>query len=456
MSIGLNELNPAVNLSVPGQSQTLSSGHQRWYLSPGWITCVAGLIRIGFIALFVLPTGRPSSASPALGFEALNIARSIATHQGFSSPFLSLSGPTGPTAWLTPVFPYILALPIALFGVGTSSCWIAILLLNEAFSTLTCWPVFRAARELAGTRCGALAAWMWAIFPVAVWAPCVAIWYTSLSALLAAWLLDATLRVRESRRFGAWLVYGVGWGAEVLTNASFASILPFTILWLARDLYRARRPWVRFPLIASFAVILAVAPWTVRNYQVFHALVPLRSNFGLELWRFNNAGLPLHPVSSPAELKKYVQLGELAYMKEKKQEAFRFIRSHFHKFLLGVRWRFIFFWIVGLHGNPLSFSLSNLALTALVPVGMAFLYLRRRNEFALFLLFPLIFPVVYYVTLSSILYRHAIDPVLIVIAAFGVFSIYTWFADRFRSDSDPLYARQRAEVLSGRELQSRL
>ena len=50
------------------------------------------------------------------GFEAGRIARSIAQGEGFSSP---LYEKTGPTAWLTPVYPYILAGFFKVFGIYT-------------------------------------------------------------------------------------------------------------------------------------------------------------------------------------------------------------------------------------------------------------------------------------------------------------------------------------------------
>ena len=164
---------------------------------------------------------------------------------------------------------------------------------------------------------GALTAWLWALFPVAIWAPYMAVWYTSLSALLIAALILATLLVRCSRRSSAWIGYGFLWGLEVLTNAAFASVFPFVLLWLARELRDAKSSWIRLPLYSALATTLACTPWTVRNYFALHAFVPLRSNFGLELWRFNNPGPPYHPARDAIELRKYIQMGEVAYMREK-------------------------------------------------------------------------------------------------------------------------------------------
>jgi hypothetical protein len=51
------------------------------------------------------------------GFEAGRIGRSLATGQGYSSPF---NGPSGPTAWLPPLYPLLLAR-----GAPHWRCWYA-------------------------------------------------------------------------------------------------------------------------------------------------------------------------------------------------------------------------------------------------------------------------------------------------------------------------------------------
>jgi hypothetical protein len=46
----------------------------------------------------------------AFGYEPGAIAKSIAVGDGFSSPFRE---PTGPTAWMMPLYPYLLALVLS-------------------------------------------------------------------------------------------------------------------------------------------------------------------------------------------------------------------------------------------------------------------------------------------------------------------------------------------------------
>ena len=76
------------------------------------------------------------------------------------------------------------------------------------------------------------------------------------------------------------------------------------------------------------------APWTIRNYFVFHRFIPLRSNFSFELWLGNNDAYDLHApntrtrITQYEEIRRYRQLGETQFMQEKRQKAIQFIRSH--------------------------------------------------------------------------------------------------------------------------------
>ncbi len=129
--------------------------------------------------------------------EAGNIAQALTQGQGFCCVFRQ---PTGPTAWLTPVYPLILAGIFKLFGVFTVRSYYAAALLNCIFSSLTCVPLFFRRKRIGGMFTAALAAWIWALFPSGIIMPSEWIWETSLSALFAAILLWATLCVADSFR----------------------------------------------------------------------------------------------------------------------------------------------------------------------------------------------------------------------------------------------------------------
>src|SRR5215831_2059375 len=158
----------------------------------------------------------PFHAEVIIGTEVTRIAASIAGGRGFSSPF---SQPTGPSAWIPPVYPYLLAGIFYVFGAFTAaSYWVAVML-NIIVHALTCIVLYWAAGEAFGRRAGLYAAIALASFPLlfyplvllhvlggyggqGLFIPPNMIWYTHLSELTIVLLIWLTMRPFH------WAVYG--------------------------------------------------------------------------------------------------------------------------------------------------------------------------------------------------------------------------------------------------------
>jgi hypothetical protein len=387
--------------------------------------------------------------------ETGNIAYSLAQGKGFSSLFRA---DTGPTAWLAPVYPLLVAGIFKIFGSFTTPAFFAAVFLNILFSSTTCIPIFFAGKRVGGLAVASVAAWLWALFPNAIMVPFAWIWDTSLSALLAATILWATLVLAESDRVLDWFGYGALWGFALMTNPALAALLPFLLGWLAcparlayrdRLAYPCRLPhrglgkrhlqWKRVALVAS-AAILCCVPWTIRNYVAFHRFIPLRSNLPFELWLGNNDIFDEHArngrklITRTEETRRYAQLGETAYMQEKWQLATSFMRSHPGLELRLAEKKCAAFW-TGMDSPLKTFreTDSNLVrgillcsfLTAIGAfVGIPALWRRRSTMTFPLAVFPVIYPCLYYVTHADLRYRHPIDPVLCLLTAIAATSAW--------------------------------
>lgn len=399
--------------------------------SPIAILVVAAALRFGFAWDYQSHIShRALSAIPFL-FESGNIAVSLASGRGFASPFRV---DTGPTAWMTPLYPLLLSWILRVFGIYTFGSWVAAVMMNGCFSTAACLPVFYAGRRVGGPRLGALAAWLWAVFPNAIQLSYQSLWDTSLSALLGISVIWATLRLPDSKGRAEWIWYGLLWGVALMSNAALLSLLPLCLGWAAWRARKFGRAW-----LAAAAVALCCVPWTVRNYAVFHTFVPLRSILGLQLWVGNNPEAKLvwlgeqHPIHDSAEREKYVQMGEIAYMKEKRDNALAYIVSHPAHELRLISGRFAMFWSGGtpdpigdlIHNRSAWFRyvlLFNLLTAAGAGAGIVLLFI-HRNVYAFPLAVgPVVFPCAYYMTLALPRYRHPIDPTLMLLLAVAVCS----------------------------------
>lgn len=372
--------------------------------------------------------------------ETGNIAQSLALGKGFGDVF---RGGTGATAWLTPVYPLLLAGIFRIFGIFTIKSFIAAVALNITCSAATCMPIFYAGRKIAGIGVGAAAAWLWAVFPNAIMIPYEWIWDTSLTVLLAALILWFTLQLPESLRARDWCLYGLLWGAALMTNPALASLLPFLLGWAICQAGPRASQWDRRRLslaaLALLMMLLCCTPWTVRNYVAFHRFVPLRSTFPFALWLGHNPVFDPHsPVTTRVtpyeEGREYKQLGETAFMRRKWTEALDFIRAHPALEVTLFKERFVAFWFGldhpferFLQSDSLEdrLLLSANFLVALGTLGGLFAVWTTRRRYAFILsAFPVVFPCIYYVTQPYLRYRQPIDPVLMLLAALALRALW--------------------------------
>ena len=362
--------------------------------------------------------------------ETGNIAFSLAKGHGFSSPYWQ---ETGPTAWLTPVYPALVAALFKVFGIHTPHSFFAIVFLNVLFSTATCVPLFYIGKRVGGLGVASGAAWLWAIFPNAILIPYQWVWDTSLAVLLMTTILWATLKLEDTQSARAWCGYGLLWGFALMTNPSLGSLLPVLLGWAAyRACTQTRSGLMRLALAGGIAVLCCV-PWTVRNYLAFHRFIPLRSNLPFELWLGNNEQFDeqsqVVPPSNPelAEIRNYIHMGETAFMQDKWRKATGFMRAHPRLEIALFARRFVATW-TGVEKPIESFRDTDSALVRVVIISNALAalgalcgllaLLRSRNIYAFPLAaVPIVYPLIYYVTHTSLRYRHPIDPVLLLLVA---------------------------------------
>lgn len=390
-------------------------------------------VRAAYFAQEVRSIPRVALASAPFLYEPGAIAYSLSTGNGFSSPFRV---ETGPTAWTTPVYPLLLAGIFEIFGTYTLPAYQAAALLNILFSTLTGVPIFYTGKRIAGTAIGAGAAWLWAVFPPAVIIPSQWIWDTSLAGLLAATILWATLFVAESNRERDWLAYGVLWGVALMTNATLLAGLPLLIGWMA---YHARTQqsisWFRNAALAVGAIVLCCLPWTIRNYVVFGAFIPLRSALGLQLWLGNNDQYRdqfpgwLHPIDSVRERAEYIRMGEIAYMRAKERAAIDWMLSHPTRELGLFKDRFIATWLGTAHPVR-DFARTNSLLVRAVFVSNCFaatggflgiVFMFQTPAYRAYAVpvatFPALYPFAFYLSEASLRYRYPIDAIVLLALA---------------------------------------
>jgi 4-amino-4-deoxy-L-arabinose transferase-like glycosyltransferase len=80
---------------------------------------------------------------------------------------------------------------------------------------------------------------------------------------------------------------GLCLGGSLLCRPAFVFMLPLTVLWSAWQ-FRDRRHALVLALGIPALAVATLAPWTVRNYRVFHAFIPFSTMGGSVLLQGNN------------------------------------------------------------------------------------------------------------------------------------------------------------------------
>jgi 4-amino-4-deoxy-L-arabinose transferase-like glycosyltransferase len=368
------------------------------------------------------------------GYEVGMVARSIASGHGFANPFWE---DTGPTALLTPVFPYLLAGIFMILGIKTKAAALAILSLNSLFSALTCVPIFFVAKETLGFRVAKWAAWTWVFFPYAIYNSADSMWYHCFLTLLLTLLVLIALHLENATSLWVWAAFGALAGLTTLTTPTVLGVLPFMLGWVCYRLRQRARKWL-VPLgTAALALFATIAPWLVRNYQTFHRPVFLKDNFWMEIG-VGNAGNDLHwwngaviPPGNAAELVEIKKVGELAYLQEKRSQALSFIEAHPGIYVWRCVRRVVFMWTgfwsfqrEYLREEP--FDPANIFFCSLFTVfalgGLRKAFRDRRDIAILYALILGTFPIIYYLTHPDLAYRHPIDPEIVILGAYAIVS----------------------------------
>jgi hypothetical protein len=380
-----------------------------------------------------------------MGLESSLLAASIAAGRGFYGPYPDYQATT---AALAPVYPFLGAIGYKLFHLDSFAATIFLQFINCIFSAATCWPIYAIGKKLFGGNVGLGSAWLWVFFPYSVLLSLEWTWDQSLGTLILALIVLATLALRDSDSTSSlqWSGYGLLWGFTALVNPTLCIMLPFLLVWLA--IRRRQNGLTSLKLVATsvFMFILALLPWTIRNYYAVDGLVFVKSNFGLELWLGNNPAVreiyspDQHPGKDKFQLLELVMDGEPNYNRLKQREAMAFIKAQPYLFLKHTFARIEDTWTasydsqldpwilrLGLRRADIWFC-TIFSLFALA--GMIFALRSNFSDRLPLALCVVLIPIPYYVTHTSMRYRHPIDPYLVIFAVYAIARILSAFRHR--------------------------
>ena len=353
------------------------------------------------------------------GLEMGLLANSLLAGRGLGSPF---GGETGPTAFIAPGYPVLVAVVFRVFGSESVGSLGVLLGAQIVANLVTVWLVMRVARELGGMRAAWIAGVFWACSLPLIWMPTI-FWDTCLSACVVLGAIALALRWRGRFDRNIAMVCGIAGAAAGLVNPALLPALGSVVVWLACVSGLSTRFKVARLALAAAAFVVVFAPWPTRNARVFHAFIPLRTTVGFELWMGNRPGATgyldesIFPMYNAGELAEYKAVGEVAYTGHKSELAKAYIVAHPGTFMAMTARRVVRFWTgTGNQTGSWLFGLHAGLSTVLGLGGLWWLFRQRRVRTGMLFALPLLlFPLPYYMTHAEFRYRLVIDPVLTVL-----------------------------------------
>ncbi|RPI99210.1 MAG: hypothetical protein EHM39_06925 [Chloroflexi bacterium] len=182
---------------------------------------------------------------------------------------------------LPPLYPYFLAGVYTVFGRDP----IPVALVQIGLDVLTVLLLFWIGRRVAGETIGLLAAAFYGLYPYLLYQN-LTLNDTGVFILLLAAGIAAAYRTRDTLDWRWAAALGVCFGLGALTKSLIVLILPLLALWWWHTV--GLRAAVRLGLISGGALLIVIAPWTIRNYRVHDTLVLISTNGGSNLHQGNN------------------------------------------------------------------------------------------------------------------------------------------------------------------------
>jgi 4-amino-4-deoxy-L-arabinose transferase-like glycosyltransferase len=194
------------------------------------------------------------------------------------------------TAYRTPGLSVMWAALYCVSGRGYNVVRVGNCLLGVAAVAL----VYGIGRRCFGVKPALLAAAAFSIWPTGLLYSADLVSEPLYTCFLCGYLLVALKFAEKPSSWSLACLAGLLLGGAMLTRANALFMVLLALLW-AFGQFRNERRQLLLALVIPLVAIISLAPWTIRNYQVFHAFIPLSTGGGDVLLGGNNRVVATDP-----------------------------------------------------------------------------------------------------------------------------------------------------------------
>ena len=216
----------------------------------------------------------------------LDMGRNLIAGKGFSVTNPIFVADPGPTALEPPAYPLFIAVIMKTFGEN----FLAIRVIQAILSALTCVITYKIGQRVLSETPARVGALILCLYP-----PLIMYVRPFMSETLFIFTMPLavlwTLRLLEKLSVLNSIIAGVCWIIAYYTRmeaVAFAGVTALYGLFILRRNYRQKPLWgIAYMIPGAIVFLLALSPWIIRNYQLFHRFMPTNSTSGFNLWQLN-------------------------------------------------------------------------------------------------------------------------------------------------------------------------
>lgn len=362
-------------------------------------------------------------------------AQAILHGEGFGSGYYFSNMGFNKEYSLEPVYPIFLA---SIYGVFGRDFFI-VRIFQSIFSALICWFIFLIARRVFGAKTGLIATLISIFFPLHIFTSGL-LYVTTLITFFLSVMIYSALKMLDSNSIVWPVMTGIFLGLATQSIPIVFAFYPFLALWIIFWMGKTKSYKMKSLFIVFTVTLLSLTPWTVRNYRVFHKIVPIRAAVGEELFKakmnvesgmkidlYQNSKLDSTIIDNTKFQKSLSKMRRQNFIQKIKSIVFdnpdKFLKRYGHEFLhfwtfypTRVKTKNEFFstftkWVSILTFGPVLFFAI---------LGITFSY--RKYHITLILTFLILsFALAYSFFMTQVRYRIPIEPYLIIFAAYGIY-----------------------------------
>ncbi len=323
-----------------------------------------------------------------------------------------------------PLYPIFLSIIYAIFG--HSYHWA--LIIQVIISSLTCLVVYFIAKKLIKGRTWAFIAGLFSCFyldmiliTVPLLTECL---FTFLFSLAALFLL----KIEEAPKLSNKIIGGIILGLAVLTRPVVMLLPAFILVWLLLK-YRGVKAVVSRFFVYFLFFCLTVAPWTMRNYIIHHAFVPVTIQSGMVFWGSHN------PSANGGYFSVWTQKGfcaswaptEVERDRQGFKEGLKFLKSQ--TFLQNAKLVFLKIWWFLFPLLPTAYYKYDLTFVLLLPFFVIGIWhTRKSNNLLLYIMANFLLTVMIFYGHPRL--RAPASPFIIILGIAGLKYCYDRFKDK--------------------------